>query len=285
LVVSFYGVDVSQVIRDAVWRRRYVALFRRATRLVVLCDAAADRLAALGCPPDKLRVWNHPLDLEAYRFSYKPPDGRVRLITGARFVEKKGYPFLLQAFADLVRSGRDVALTAVGYGPERPNLERYAAELGVADRFRVIDTAGVRNFDAFYGNILGEHDIFVLASTTAKSGDDEGGPALSLVLAQAAGLPVVCTPFAGAERSVIDGQTGLFCRQDDKDSLASRIAELIDYPDLGAQLANRANRLVRGGFSLESQAAEMLTIYREAVEHQTLKALIPEQIAKCQTQS
>jgi colanic acid/amylovoran biosynthesis glycosyltransferase len=285
LVVSFYGVDVSQIIRDTRWRRRYRALFRRASRLVVLCDAAAERLTRLGCPPAKVRVWNHPLDLDAYRFEYKAPSGPTRLIIAARFVEKKGYPFLLQAFADLVRGGRDLTLTAVGYGPGRRHIEEYAAQLGLGARFRVVDTTGVRHFDTFYNDLLRQHDIFVLPSTTARSGDDEGGPALSLVLAQAAGLPVICTPFAGAERSVIDDETGLLCRQDDKDSLAERIAFLIDHPELGARLAERANRLVRGAFGLEGQAAGMLDIYHDAVHAGPRPETLPTRVDTCQTQS
>jgi glycosyltransferase involved in cell wall biosynthesis len=266
LVVSFYGVDVSQILLEPRWQRRYRQLFRRAAQLVVLCDAAADRLAALGCPRGKLRVWNHPLDLEAYDFRPREPHTPTRLLIGARFVEKKGYPFLLQACASLLRDGRDVTLTAVGYGPGHTRVQARADELGLGERFRLIDTAGIGNFDEFYDRILREHDIFVLPSTTAKSGDDEGGPALSLVLAQASGLPVICTPFVGSERSVIDGETGLLCRQDDSVSLAARIGELIDSPDLAARLAAHANALVRRAFGLETQAAEMHVIYRQAVE-------------------
>jgi colanic acid/amylovoran biosynthesis glycosyltransferase len=265
LVVSFYGVDVSQVIHERQWRRRYQQLFQRASRLVVLCDAAADRLAALGCPRGKLRVWNHPLDLGAYQFHQRQPHTPTRLLIGARFVEKKGYPFLLQACASLRREGRDITLTAVGYGSGQRRVREYADELGLGDRFRLIDTAGVANFDEFYDRILRDHDIFVLPSTTAKSGDDEGGPALSLVLAQASGLPVICTPFVGSERSVIDNETGLLCRQDDSRSLATRIAELIDHPAVGTRLAVGANALVRSAFGLETQAVQMRDIYREAV--------------------
>lgn len=266
LVVGFYGVDVSEVIRDARWQRRYQAMFRRATTIVVLCDAAAERLAALGCPSTKLRVWNHPLDLDAYEFHYQRPRAPARLVIGARFVEKKGYPFLLEATADLVHGGRDITVTAVGHGPGWRHVADRAAELGLGGRFRLVDTADVHDFDRFYNGILHEHDIFVLPSTTARSGDDEGGPALSLVLAQAAGLPVICTPFAGAERSVIDDETGLLCSQDDKDSLASRIAYLIDHPEVGARLADNANQLVRRTFGLETAAVEMVAIYGEAVE-------------------
>lgn len=265
LVVNFYGVDVSAIIREPQWQRRYAELFARASCLVVLCDAAAERLFALGCAASKVRIWNHPLDLQAYTYRPHAPRRPVRLLIGARFVEKKGYPFLLDACAQLIRDGRDLTLTAVGYGPGSVQVRAQAARLGLGDRFTLHDTKDVPEFDRFYAAVLQQHDIFVLPSTTAKSGDDEGGPALSLVLAQAAGLPVICTPFPGSERSVTDGETGLLCPQDDAAALAARIACLMDRPELGHQLAVRANTLVRDRFGLDTQAVAMATIYREAM--------------------
>ena len=55
-------------------------------------------------------------------------------------------------------------------------------------------------------------------------------------------------------------------RQDDARSLADRIALLIDHPDIGARLAEQANQLVRRTFGLETQAAGMVSLYREAFE-------------------
>ncbi|MBI3825227.1 MAG: glycosyltransferase family 4 protein [Candidatus Rokubacteria bacterium] len=261
LVASFYGVDVSETIRHPRWRRRYATLFRRASALVVLCEEARDRLSALGCPDAKLHVWNNPVDLAAYEHRSRAPGPTTRLIVAARFVEKKGYPFLLRACAEVART-RSVTLTAVGYGPLRREIAAEAERLGLAGRFRLVDTAGMKDFDGFYSGILQEHDIFVLPSTTARSGDDEGGPALSLVLAQAAGLPVICTPFVGAARTVIDGETGLFCRQDDAASLAERIAYLADRPALGNRLGAAGSALVRSGFDYTGQVEAMLGIYR-----------------------
>jgi colanic acid/amylovoran biosynthesis glycosyltransferase len=275
LVVTFYGVDVSAIVRQEQWRRRYARLFERADALVVLCDAAAERLRAIGCPASKLHVWDHPLDLEAYTYAPRAPRQRTRLLIGARFVEKKGYPFLLDAFAKLRRDGRDLTLTAVGYGSGQTQVHERAAHLGLGDRFRLIDTAHIPDFDRFYASLLQEHDLFVLPSTTARSGDDEGGPALSLVLAQAAGLPVICTRFPGAERSVIEGETGLYCAQDDAEALAERIGYLVDRPELGARMAANANVLVRRRFELAGQADAMTKIYGEAMTRRRRNAVAP----------
>ena len=57
--------------------------------------------------------------------------------------------------------------------------------------------------------MLRRHDVVLAPSIRAASGDDEGGPALTLVMAQAAGKPVIASDFPGIERSVTSGVEGL----------------------------------------------------------------------------
>ena len=63
--------------------------------------------------------------------------------------------------------------------------------------------------------------------------------ALTVVCAQATGMPVVVTPFAGAERSVIDRKTGLFCEYDPY-ALRDRLVELIEDHELGLEIGRAA---------------------------------------------
>jgi glycosyltransferase involved in cell wall biosynthesis len=81
-------------------------------------------------------------------------------------------------------------------------------------------------------------------------------------MAQAAGLPVVCTPFAGSERSVLDGQTGLFCKPDDPDSLAQTIARLIPSHDLWHVLGKAGSQYVRERFDKDRQVDVIAELYR-----------------------
>jgi colanic acid/amylovoran biosynthesis glycosyltransferase len=262
LVATFYGVDASAVLQVPAWVARYRRLFATGDRFLVLCEAVKARFEALGCPSDKLVVWNMPLDFATYPYREHSPSRPLRLITAARFVEKKGYPVMLRAVARLKADGLSVRLTALGYGPLKGQIAREAAALGLAADVDLVDTALQPGFSAFYGDALARHDLFILASTRAAAGDDEGGPALSLVLAQAAGLPVVCTPFVGAERSVVDGETGMFCAPDDPDSLAERIAFLVAHPDRWAGLGRAASDLVRREFAKERQVAQVAAVYR-----------------------
>jgi colanic acid/amylovoran biosynthesis glycosyltransferase len=265
-VVSFYGVDGSASLRVARWRENYREMFTRMGRVLVLCDAVRDRLIGIGCPPDKLTVWNLPASIEQY--PYRPrssASGPVRFLIAARFVEKKGHKYLVEALETVVRAGVDARLTMIGYGPFRPAIERDVARRGLAARVAIIDTQLASTFSDVYRQALDEHDIFVLPSTTGVNGDDEGGPALTMVCAQAAGLPAIATPFAGAERSLIDGVTGLFCKQDDAASLAERMQWLAGRRDCWTSMGRRGSDFVHSHFSLGGQMAELLGIYREVI--------------------
>jgi colanic acid/amylovoran biosynthesis glycosyltransferase len=265
-VVTFYGVDGSASLRSSRWRENFREMFSKMARVLVLCDAVRDRLAAIGCPPEKLRVWNLPAGIEQYPYQPRtPPAGPVRFLIAARFVEKKGHKYLIEAFDTVVRAGVDARLTMIGYGPLRPAIEQDIARRGLRERVTVVDTQLASSFSAVYREALREHDLFVLPSTTGVNGDDEGGPALTMVCAQAAGLPAIATPFAGAERSLIDGVTGLLCRQDDAASLGERMRWLAERRELWTPMGRAASEHVHAHFSLEGQMTELLGIYRDAI--------------------
>lgn len=265
-IVSFYGVDGSASLRVPRWRENFREMFARMSRVLVLCDAVRDRLIGIGCPPDKLTVWNLPAGVEHYQ--YRPrstASGPVRFLIAARFVEKKGHSYLIEALDTIVRAGVDARLTMIGYGPLRPAIEEAIRRRTLADRVSVVDTQLGSSFRDVYRKALDEHDIFVLPSTTGVNGDDEGGPALTMVCAQAAGLPAIATPFAGAERSLLDGVTGLYCVQDDAVSLAERMQWLAEHPDCWTSMGRAGSDWVHAHFSLDGQMAELLGIYREVI--------------------
>jgi glycosyltransferase involved in cell wall biosynthesis len=266
-VVTFYGVDGSASLRIQRWRENFGEMFARMSRVIVLCDVVRDRLLAIGCPHDKLVVWNLPAGIEQYPYQPRSTSsGPVRFMIAARFVEKKGHKYLIDALDRVVRKGVDARLTMIGYGPLKPTIDADVQRRGLAARVTVIDTQLASSFSDTYREALAAHDIFVLPSTTSVNGDDEGGPALTMVCAQAAGLPAISTPFAGAERSMIDGVTGWLCRQDDAASLADRMQWAAAHREVWNAVGKAASDHVRAHFSLDGQMRQLLGIYQAVVD-------------------
>jgi colanic acid/amylovoran biosynthesis glycosyltransferase len=234
LVVTFYGVEASALLRSPAWKQRYQTMFRVAEGLV---------------------------DLRRFCYSEPRTEGPVHFLTAARFIEKKGYLSRLKALAKLRSQGLDFHLKAFGYGRLLEEYRRMAQDLSIDQFVEFIDTSKEADFLERYAAELRNADIFVLPSTISPNGDDEAGPALRMIMAQAAGLPVVCTLFPGSEISVVDGTCGFYCRPDDPDSLADPMLELARSPERCSLLGQAGSSVVHSVLDQARMVEAMVQVY------------------------
>jgi colanic acid/amylovoran biosynthesis glycosyltransferase len=160
----------------------------------------------------------------------------LRWLMPARFVEKKGHKVTLQAFRKYLDQHPNDRLTCWGYGDPR-RLRTAVARLGLQNSVDVIHNGAEGSFDEAFVRRLASHHAILAPSVRSSRGDDEGGPALTVVLAQAAGKPVIVSDYPGHERSVSNGVEGIVVPQGDADALARAMAEFA---------ANRARATAMG---------------------------------------
>jgi glycosyltransferase involved in cell wall biosynthesis len=127
----------------------------------------------------------------------------------------------------------------------------------------LLDNKLAGNFREAYLEQLHRHDLYVLPAIRDRHGTDEAGPALTMVCAQASGLPVISTKFPGAEISVIEGESGLYCEEKDSDSIVEKILQLIRDPDLRARMGKRGSEIAMREFSECGQMEKLMEIYRD----------------------
>lgn len=264
LVVTLYGVDGSYCLKNSYWMPRFKKLFDYASRIIVLCEEVKRRLTIFGCDEEKIRIWNCLEDVGFYTYSKRPDTRPLRFIIAARFVEKKGYPLLLNAFARFVKEVQDAHLTMIGYGEGRRGIVKLCDDLGIREKTEMIPTDNDPDFPFVYRENLKRSHIFVLPSITAKNGDDEGGPALTLVAAQACGLPVITTRFPGSERTVEDGLTGIYC-EPDPGSIFDKMRYLSERPAIWDDMGRAASEFVMKEFNVSDQVAKIESIYSELI--------------------
>lgn len=204
-------------------------------------DRATDGRAAL-----RTHVIELGIDLERFASgtSIRPPGGGPVVGNVARLVEQKGQRYLLEAIAELP----GVTAVLVGEGKLRRDLERLAAELGLADR---VTFTGVRDD---VPDLLASLDVFALPSLFE-------GLCLAVIEAQAAGVPVVATPVGGLRETVIDGETGLLVPPRDSRALAEGIRWLLEHPAEAARMAQEAKRRVFERFSEQTMVERTLELY------------------------
>jgi glycosyltransferase involved in cell wall biosynthesis len=189
----------------------------------------------------------------AYRDGRLRDGGPVRALCVASLQEYKGHQVLIRALALSER----VTLDLVGGGELKEELERLAAELGVADRVR------------FHGNLtedevarlLGEAQLFVLASVVDRRGQMDGIP-VALMEALACGVPTVSTRLSGIPDLVRDGETGLLAEPGDPRSLHDAIERTLADPAAADARAMAGRGLVEEEFDVRRTGARMAELFR-----------------------
>jgi colanic acid/amylovoran biosynthesis glycosyltransferase len=259
LVVTFHGYDFCAVPREE-GPNVYQHLFEAADAVTVNSEYALRKVMKLGCNSQKMRLLHVGLDLEqfAFRDRVRAPGDPIRLLSVGRLVEKKGIEYALRAVARVCAQHPALTYEIIGDGPLRAGLKELAGELGFGDRVRF---HGARD-SRFIQERMAEAHIFVLPSVTAGDGDQEGTP-VSLMEAQAAGLPILSTLHSGIPEAVLDGQSGLLAPERDFKALADKLLHLIAHPEICRAMGTRGRRHIEEHFDLRKLNRDLVKIYEE----------------------
>jgi len=147
------------------------------------------------------------------------------------------------------RGRRDIPLRIAGRGPDRDELERLAAELGVADLVTFLGGIPDSDLAAFY------RDARMIAYCPI---DEPFGlvPLESL----ACKTPVIVSNHGGPAEIIEHGVTGLHANPFDPGDIAAAIETLWDDDDRAESMAEAGNRRVREYFSLDAFACRFQAI-------------------------
>jgi glycosyltransferase involved in cell wall biosynthesis len=88
----------------------------------------------------------------------------------------------------------------------------------------------------------------------------------------AAHVPIVATAVGGIPEIVSHRNSALLVPPRDRDGMTNALAELLDDPSLGMELADRSREIVLSRFTPELRAKRLLQIYTAVCE--TGRALI-----------
>jgi glycosyltransferase involved in cell wall biosynthesis len=176
--------------------------------------------------------------------------GPLRLVYVGRLVRAKGLFELVEALAQLKRSGREFTLCIAGNGPDRDELIAAAERADLRDRVRFL--GGV--FAAAKGRLWLESDLFVLPSHM------EGLP-YSLLEAMAAGCVPITTPVAAIPDVVRNGEHGLLIPAKDPDALARAVAAVDDDREGLVRMAKAARLRVLERYTVARLAEDFRRLY------------------------
>lgn len=161
---------------------------------------------------------------------------------------QKALAVLLDAAAILARRCSGVQVLIVGEGPERAELERRIAVLGLAGTVTLL---GHRDD---VRDLIADFDAAVCCS------DFEGTP-LSVLEYMQASLPIVATRVGGIPDIVRDGVGGILVEPRDPAALAAATARILEDPGLAAKLGSAARQRQLAEFDIGVTVRAVERIY------------------------
>ena len=248
--------------------RRWERVFRLIERvlalasgkLVAVSDEVRDDLVGFGvAPASRFAVVPYGFDLPEWNEADDESRRELRREIGAGdeafVVGWAGRLTAIKRPLDLIRVLRavldwdvDALLVLVGDGEDRPEVEALAAELGVADRCRLVGFQ--KSIRPWYASF----DALLLTSA------NEGTPVVAIE-ALAAARPVVATRAGGTGAVVRNGESGYLEAIGDTQALADRLAALARDPALRERMGAAGAEDVRARFAVGRMADEVETIY------------------------
>jgi colanic acid/amylovoran biosynthesis glycosyltransferase len=258
LVTTFYGYDTNPAMNRTGWARQRQELFAEGDLFLVEGPFMRSRLIELGCPAERIEIQRIGIDpARMPALQEKARRSAPVVLFAARFVEKKGTEYGLEAMARLHRSGYQFDCRIIGNGP----LEQKMRSIVAANQMQnVVRFLGSVSYEEYLEE-LRNADIFVQPSVTAADGDCEGGAPTTLLEAQYYGLPVVSTLHADIPNIVVPNQSGVLVKERDSEALAQALAGLFERPQSWPEMGRTGQNFVIQNHSVENLSRRLEDMY------------------------
>ena len=266
LIISFYGYDYKKIpLQNPKLGRKYPALFKRSSKILVEGEHGREALIKLGCSADKITVL-HLGVLPNSESIFKRKGQPLRLFQPATFVEKKGHIHTIHAFKKALQINPNVHLTLMG---EPVNKSLYNQCLSDASELVLQNKIIFKNFVPFseFENELNKYDVLIQPSCHALDGDCEGGAPISILHAHKLGIPVISTLHCDIPEEVIHEKTGLLSKEKDVKSICQHI---LDFAAMSSEEFNlysiQAQNHIRENYDIRKSGQQLQEIYKELIQ-------------------
>lgn len=260
-------------------------LASRSSAIVAISEAQKKELVQQFkiAPEHKFRVI--PLGLDLDRFGQDMPEKRKRFraefgladdviaigIIG-RLVPVKNHSLFLKGLQRVLQqSGKKIKAFIIGDGETRMDLEKEAAQLGIAFSTQqstthphpLVFTSWRSDVDTVTAGL----DIVALTSF------NEGTP-VSLIEAQAANRPIVSTRVGGISDIVVEGETALLSAVEDEELFCQNLLRLVNDDELRKKLGGSSSQYVLQRFSYQRLVRNMADLYYELLDKKVAEDVV-----------
>lgn len=248
-------------------------LAKSTTRIVAISDIQKDQISRIHkiTSPDKVVVIplgfalerfgiDNDLHRKTFREQYHIRDNELIVGHIARFAPVKEHGIFVEALSGIKEiNGQRVRSVLVGDGETRAETVQYAINKGLtystpehpnpdAD---IIFTSWIRDVDT----AIPGFEILALSSRC------EGTP-VSLIEAQASGIPVVSTRVGGVQDIILEGETGISTQSGNPEELRQAITILLSDKQRREAMGKKAREFAMSRFHYTRMVSEHAALYR-----------------------
>ncbi len=227
----------------------------RAERVITFSRFSKDQVVGgLGNAwEDKVDVVTPGIDPTWFDVQWNPPEGFELLFWG-RVEAEKGLPELFLAVNNLSAKFQRIRLTVIGEGSKLGDYQRQVEEMCLTKHvsFSGWQCIGVIQKEASTASVA------VFPSLVESFG-------LSVVEAQAAGVPVIATSAGAIPENITDGETGRLVTPGNAEALTRAITDLLENPMHYQEMAANARARASGKFSWDKAAERTIEIYQQVL--------------------
>lgn len=229
-IVVAHGTEFGQMHGLNAWVTKFSA--NQASALICVSEYTRQAVRALGVDKPPMEVVHNGAD-DAQYFKLDQDkiielrrsldvENKFVLLTVGNVSARKGQEVVIRALPAIRQKAPQVVYWMAGLPSERESLQRLAKNLGVEESVRFLGRVSNQRLLELYNAC----DLFVMTSRQLENGDFEGY-GIAVIEAALCGKAAVVSDNSGLAEAVLDGQTGLLVPQNDKESTADAILQLV----------------------------------------------------------
>lgn len=233
-----------------------------AARFVATCTEANAVQLRRRAPSSKVvHTIYHGLDTAYFAPDEAAAPSLPVILSVGRFVEKKGFRYLVEACAQLKAEGQLFVCVIVGEkGDAYEAIQRLVEERDLGDVVRLQNAVTQEELREIYRRAR----VFALPCQVTDSGDRDGIPNV-LAEAMAMGVPAVSTRVSGIPELVQDGVHGLLVESRDADALADALRRVLADPELHRRLARAGRARICECFDSRRTTLALKALFEQAI--------------------
>ena len=257
-------------VKTTIFKTIERSLARKSDAIIAISNIQKNELTEIHkiCKKDKVEVVPLGFDLQPFhdkrfterdntRTKFGIETDEIAIAIVGRLAPIKNHNYFLDVMdAVFSQTSKRIKCFIVGDGSERNHIESRVEDINSKFKTCFIEmTSWISDIGTFNAGM----DVICLTSK------NEGTP-VSLIEAQAAGIPVVTTEVGGVRDIVQDGETGFVIPVDNRDLFIERLLELVENEKKREKMSQNGWNYVQEKFHYKTLAKNMDQLYRKLID-------------------